>query len=115
LDLINIFTDNKIKQNIKKIRQTKNIDNFNEFSENFSILNQNKLDNQNVFKISNNSQVNKFIELLQNTKLDARTFTELKKLEEKNITSVLNVINSISPLTFNKYQKPFRNFQYQFD
>jgi len=103
LDLINIFTDNKIKQNIKKIRQTKNIDNFNEFSENFSILNQNKLDNQNVFKISNNSQVNKFIELLQNTKLDARTFTELKKLEEKNITSVLNVINSISPLTVNKY------------
>jgi hypothetical protein len=53
LDLINIFTDNKIKQNIKKIRQIKNIDNFNEFSENFSILNQNKLDNQNVFKISN--------------------------------------------------------------
>ena len=101
LDLINIFTDKKTIQSVKKIRQIKNIDNFNEFSENFSILNQNKSDNQNVFKISNTSQVNKFIELLQNTKLDARTFTELKKLEEKNITSVLNVINSISPLTVN--------------
>lgn len=101
LDLINIFTDKKTIQSVKKIRQIKNIDNFNEFSENFSILNQNKSDNQNVFKISNTSQVNKFIELLQNTKLDARTFTELKKLEEKNITSFLNVINSISPLTVN--------------
>ena len=101
MDLINIFTDKKTIQSVKKIRQIKNIDNFNEFSENFSILNQNKSDNQNVFKISNTSQVNKFIELLQNTKLDARTFTELKKLEEKNITSVLNVINSISPLTVN--------------
>ena len=31
LDLINIFTDKKTIQNVKKIRQIKNIDNFNEY------------------------------------------------------------------------------------
>ncbi len=95
LDNINLYTDVQTTKAIRQIRKIKNIQNISQLSENISLIDQSKNDN-NIIKISNNSQVNKFIEILQNTKIDARQFKQLKTLEEKSLTKIFEVVNSIS-------------------
>ena len=102
LETLNLYTESQTFKNIKEFRKIKNVENLNQLTENFATINQVVKENKSSVKVSNNSQINKFIELLQNTKIDARQFTQLKKLEDKNFTNVLQVLKSFSPVTVQK-------------
>jgi hypothetical protein len=97
---LNLFTEPKITKSfkvLKRISQIKNINNIEDYQQNISLVNQNLVDKKDVeVKTSNINQINKFINLIENSNLNSTQITALNKLSNQNIQNAVNVINNIS-------------------
>lgn len=94
---LNILSEPKISKSLKIIKKVSQIKNVNELEQNISLVNQTAFDKKEVnLKTSNLNQVNKFINLIENTRLDSSQITALSKLSTQNINSVVQMINNVS-------------------
>lgn len=94
---LNILSEPKISKSFKIIKKVSQIKNVNELEQNISLVNQTSFDKKEVnLKTSNLNQVNKFINLIENTRLDSSQILALSKLSTQNINSVVQMINNVS-------------------
>lgn len=93
---LNLFNEAKINKSYKVLRKISDIKNINEVEQNISFVNQtlsNKKDTN--IKTSNIQQINKFINLVENNKLDATQITTLSKISNENISNAVLIINNL--------------------
>ncbi len=96
-DQINIISEPKIHKTIKMLRKVKQIKNLENLEQNISLVNQTLSDRKEYFvKTSNVNQVNKFINLIENSKLNSTQINAISQLSTQNIRTIVQSINNIS-------------------
>ena len=104
-DQLNFISDTKVNKSyriLRKINETKNID---EFEQNISLVNQTVSNKKDInLKTSNIQQMNKFISLVENNNFDSTQITELSKISTQDIKNAVQIISKLSK-TENVVQK----------
>lgn len=103
-DNINLLSQQKIKQSFKIVRKVSELKNINELEQNISLVNnKSNFNNDSIsLKTSNINQINKFINLIENTNLNSTQISALNKLSTENINNVLQTISKVSNNNFDK-------------
>ena len=96
-DQINIISEPKINKTIKVLRKLKQINNIENLDQNISLVNQTLSDKKEYFvKTSNVNKVNKFINLIENSKLNSTQINAISQLSVQNLSNIVQTINNIS-------------------
>jgi hypothetical protein len=96
-DEINIISEPKINKTIKVLRKLKQINNIENLDQNISLVNQTLSDKKEYFvKTSNVNKVNKFINLIENSKLNSTQINAISQLSVQNLSNIVQTINNIS-------------------
>jgi hypothetical protein len=96
-DQINIISEPKINKTIKVLRKLKQINNIENLDQNISLVNQTLSDKKEYFvKTSNANKVNKFINLIENSKLNSTQINAISQLSVQNLSNIVQAINNIS-------------------
>ena len=96
-DQINIISEPKINKTIKVLRKLKQINNIENLDQNISLVNQTLSDKKEYFvKTSNVNKVNKFINLIENSKLNSAQINAISQLSVQNLSNIVQTINNIS-------------------
>jgi hypothetical protein len=103
-DNINLLSQQKIKQSFKIVRKVSELKNINELEQNISLVNnKSNFNNESIsLKTSNINQINKFINLIENTNLNSTQISALNKLSTENINNVLQTVSKVSNNNFDK-------------
>jgi hypothetical protein len=79
---------------LRKLKQINNIENLDQ---NISLVNQTLSDKKEYFvKTSNVNKVNKFINLIENSKLNSTQINAISQLSVQNLSNIVQTINNIS-------------------
>ena len=96
-DQINIISEPKVNKTIKVLRKLKQINNIENLDQNISLVNQTLSDKKEYFvKTSNVNKVNKFINLIENSKLNSTQINAISQLSVQNLSNIVQTINNIS-------------------
>ena len=103
-DNINLLSQQKIKQSFKIVRKVSELKNISELEQNISLVNnKSNFNNESIsLKTSNINQINKFINLIENTNLNSTQISALNKLSTENINNVLQTVSKVSNNNFDK-------------